>query len=344
MDTGSSILVTGGAGFIGANLVDRALQTGQRVTILDDLSRQGAEENLRWLRERHGEAFRLMVRSVTDAEACERAIDDSDLVFHLAGQVAVTSSILNPRQDFEVNALGTLNVLEAIRKSSHQPAMIYSSTNKVYGALEGLATNELESRYILRDFPNGINEDHPADFHSPYGCSKGAADQYVHDYARIYGMRTIVFRQSCVYGPRQMGVEDQGWVAWFLIAAATGKPITIYGNGKQVRDLLFIEDLLNGYDAALRNIDQSAGEIYNLGGGASNAISVWCEFMPILEQALDRVIPEPSFAPARAGDQAIFVADTSKFQHHTGWSPATSVSDGIALLAEWVAENRQLFD
>lgn len=344
MDGSQSLLVTGGAGFIGANLVDRALRAGNRVTILDDLSRRGGEENIRWLREQHGESFRLVVRSVTDVEACERAIDDAEVVYHLAGQVAVTSSVDDPRHDFEVNALGSFNILEAARKSSHQPIVLYSSTNKVYGDLEHLPTVELETRYAFRDLPEGISEQEPADFHSPYGCSKGAADQYVRDYSRIYGLPTVVFRQSCIYGPRQMGVEDQGWVAWFMIAAATDRPITIYGDGKQVRDLLYIDDLLDAFDAAVSKIDLARGQVYNMGGGAENSISIWCEFKPLLEKALNRQLPDPEFAPARPGDQPIFIADTRKCQRDLGWSPQVSVSDGLKRLADWVLDNPSLFE
>src|SRR5680860_474073 len=344
VESSKSLLVTGGAGFIGANLVDRALQTGCRVTILDDLSRRGGEENIRWLRERHGESFRLMVRSVTDIEACERAIDDAEVVYHLAGQVAVTSSVDDPRHDFEVNALGTFNVLEAARKSSHQPIVIYSSTNKVYGGLEQVPTVELETRYAFRDLPEGISEQVLTDFHSPYGCSKGAADQYVRDYARIYDLPTVVFRQSCIYGPRQMGVEDQGWVAWLVIAAATDRPITIYGNGKQVRDLLYIDDLLDAFNAAVSNIETAKGRVYNIGGGAENSISIWREFKPLLEEALNRQLPDPDFAPARPGDQPVFIADTRKCQRDLGWSPQVSVPGGLKRLADWVIDNPSLFE
>jgi CDP-paratose 2-epimerase len=339
----ASLLVTGGAGFIGANLVDRALATGQRVTILDDLSRRGAEENIRWLRERHGESFRLIVKSVTDPEACQRAVDDAEIIYHLAGQVAVTSSVADPRHDFDVNALGTFNLLEAARNAGHHPIFVYASTNKVYGGLESTPVTEEATRYALAELPNGIPETYPTDFHSPYGCSKGAADQYVRDYARIYGLPTVVFRQSCIYGPRQMGVEDQGWVAWFIIAIITGRPVTIFGDGKQVRDLLYIDDLLDAFDAAINHIDVARGEIYNIGGGPANAISIWWDFKPLIEAAIGREIPDPTFAPSRPGDQPIYVSDTSKAAYDLNWSPRVSVRDGIARLAEWVAEHQRLF-
>ncbi len=344
MESSQSLLVTGGAGFIGANLADRALSSGRRVTILDDLSRSGAEENIRWLRERHGDSFRLIVRSVVDEDACERAVDDAEVVYHLAAQVAVTSSIADPRHDFDVNVRGTFNLLEAIRLSSHQPPMVYASTNKVYGELAHRDTVEEETRYRFADLPRGVSEHEPLDFHSPYGCSKGAADQYVRDYARMFGLRTVVFRQSCVYGPRQMGVEDQGWVAWFAIAAMTNQPITIYGDGKQVRDLLHIDDLLDAYDLAIDQIEITRGRVYNLGGGADNAVSIWWEFGPILEEAIGREIPAPAFAPVRPGDQPVFIADFARFQDDTGWAPRVSVPEGVRNLTEWIGANRSLFE
>ena len=344
MDSSKSLLVTGGAGFIGVNLADRALSAGGRVTILDDLSRAGADVNIRWLREKHGDAFRLVERSVTETDACELAVEGADVVYHLAAQVAVTTSVADPRHDFEVNTLGTFNILEAIRRSSHRPVLVYASTNKVYGELAHLPTEELETRHAFRDLPLGISELEPLDFHSPYGCSKGAADQYVHDYARIYDLQTVVFRQSCIYGPRQMGVEDQGWVAWFAIAAMTGQPITIYGDGKQVRDLLYIDDLIDGYELAVDRIEVTSGQVYNLGGGAENALSIWWEFGPLLEDALGRELPSPSFSPVRPGDQPVFIADTSKFQDDTGWKPVTSLETGVANLVAWIDANRALFE
>jgi CDP-paratose 2-epimerase len=339
-----SILITGGAGFIGANLADRALRAGQRVTILDDLSRRGADENLRWLRGKHDDALAVVTASVVDPAACLRTVAEAEVVYHLAAQTAVTTSLTEPRHDFAVNALGTFNVLEAARQVGHKPIVVYASTNKVYGGMEDLATVELPTRHVFRDLPGGVDESRPLDFHSPYGCSKGAADQYVRDYARIYGLPTVVFRQSCVYGPRQMGVEDQGWVAWFAIALATGKPITIYGDGKQVRDLLYVDDLLDAYELAVARIGTAGGEVYNMGGGAENAISVWWEFKPLIEAALDRRIPDPPFAPTRPGDQPVFIADTAKAQRELGWSPKVSVAEGIERLTAWILANRALFE
>jgi CDP-paratose 2-epimerase len=339
-----SILITGGAGFIGANLTDRLLGSGHQVTILDDFSRPGTDRNLEWLQQNHGDALVVMRGSITDAVTCERAVGKSDIVYHLAGQTAVTTSVTDPRRDFEINAHGTLNILEAARAAGHEPIVLYTSTNKVYGGMEDVPVVEQETRYAYRDLPEGADEHQPLDFHSPYGCSKGAADQYVRDYARIYGLPTVVFRQSCIYGPRQMGVEDQGWVAWFIIALVTGKPITIYGDGKQVRDLLYIDDLLDAYEVAVEKIDVTRGQVYNIGGGARNAMSIWWEFKPLLEYALGREIPDPPFAPTRPGDQPIFVADTAKAERDFGWAPRVSIPDGVHRLADWVVANRELFD
>ncbi len=337
-------LITGGAGFIGANYVHRLLGRGERVTIYDNLSRRGATANLAWLRETFGDnAFTLIHGDVRDAALLTAAVRNVDVIVHLASQVAVTSSVLHPREDFEINVTGTFNVLEAARLVGHHPAVIFASTNKVYGGMESLIVEERETRYAYRDYPHGIPETYPLDFHSPYGNSKGAGDQYVRDYARIYGLPTVVFRQSCIYGPRQFGVEDQGWVAWFIIAALLERPITIYGDGKQVRDLLYIEDLLNAYDAAIATIDRVAGQIYNVGGGAANQLSVWREFCPLLERLTGREIPV-SWRDWRPGDQRIFVADIRKAAAQLAWHPKVSVEEGITRLFEWVQSNRSLFN
>ncbi len=340
------IVITGGAGFIGANLTDRLVRAGHHVTILDNLSRAGTDKNVAWLRGLHGETFALVVGDVRDPAVCERAIQDAhaEVVYHLAGQTAVTTSVTDPRRDFEINALGTFNVLEAARRSSRNPIVVYASTNKVYGGMEDLAVVEEATRYVCRDVPAGVAESRPLDFHSPYGCSKGAADQYVRDYARIYGLPTIVFRQSCIYGPRQMGVEDQGWLAWFVIALVTGRPITIYGDGKQVRDLLYVDDLIDAFALAVDRIATTRGQVYNMGGGAANAISVWWEFKPLVEEALARSLPDPVFAPARPGDQPFFVADTAKAERDFAWTPRVSAREGIERLAAWVIEHRSLFE
>jgi CDP-paratose 2-epimerase len=339
-----SILITGGAGFIGCNLADACIREGRQVTLLDNLSRRGSSANLQWLRDLHGpKAFDFIQADVRDPDAMARAAVGRSAVYHLAAQTAVTTSVTDPRPDFEINALGTFNVLEAVRASAPDAVLIYSSTNKVYGGMEDAPAAEQATRYILPDYPNGVGEDRPLDFHSPYGCSKGAADQYVRDYARIYGLRTVVFRQSCIYGQRQMGVEDQGWVAWFVIAAVTGKNITIYGNGKQVRDLLHVDDLVRAFRMATAKIDITRGQVYNLGGGPQNTLSIWAEFGPLLKELVGREVTPASFADWRPGDQPVFVADVSKAGREWGWQPQVSVREGISRLVEWVKQNRELF-
>jgi CDP-paratose 2-epimerase len=336
-------LITGGVGFIGCNYVHRLLGRGEQVTVYDNLSRRGAEANVAWLREQHGEgAFRLAVGDVQDDAALSEAARGADVVVHLAGQTAVTTSVADPRSDFGDNALGTFNALEAARHAGTDPVFLYASTNKVYGGMEEVAAIEQETRYAYRDFPLGIPETQPLDFHSPYGCSKGAGDQYVRDYARIYGLPTVVLRQSCIYGPRQMGVEDQGWVAWFIIAAITGQPITVYGDGKQVRDVLFVDDLLDAYDAAIAHIDVAAGQVYNVGGGPPRTMSVWAEFGPIVERLMGRAVPV-SYADWRPGDQRVCVLDVRKAGRELGWRPRVGVEEGIRRLYEWVVANRHLF-
>ncbi|MBN1373173.1 MAG: GDP-mannose 4,6-dehydratase [Anaerolineaceae bacterium] len=337
-------LVTGGAGFIGSNYVHRLLSRGETVTVFDNLSRGGSRKNLAWLRETFGEgAFRLVEGDIRDANAIQQAAADADVVVHLAGQVAVTTSVINPREDFEINAQGTFNVLEAARLSGRNPAFIYASTNKVYGGMEDVRVVEERTRYAYADYPYGIPETHPLDFHSPYGCSKGCGDQYVRDYARIYDLPTVVFRQSCIYGPRQFGVEDQGWVAWFVIATLTGKPITVYGDGKQVRDVLYVEDLLNAYDAAVAQIDHAAGTVYNVGGGAENILAIWTEFGPLLEKLAGKTLPTAQ-GDWRPGDQRVFVADVRKAEAELGWRPKVGVEEGIRRLYQWVQENPGLFE
>ena len=331
-------LVTGGAGFIGSNYVWRRLQRGDRATVYDNLSRPGAVANLAWLRSEFGaDAFTFIHGDVRDAPLLTATARDADLILHLASQVAVTTSVAQPRADFESNALGTFNVLEAARLSGRAPIVLYASTNKVYGGMEQLVVEEGATRYRYRDYPYGISETQPLDFHSPYGCSKGAGDQYVRDYARIYELPTVVFRQSCIYGPRQFGVEDQGWIAWFIIAALLGKPITICGDGKQVRDVLYITDLLDAYDAAVARIDQVAGEIFNIGGGPEQVLAIWSEFGPLLAELLGREIPvaRDSWRP---GDQRIYVSDIRKAQRVLGWEPQVSVRAGVARLYEWVVK------
>ncbi len=336
-------LITGGAGFIGSNYVHRLLQRGEKVTLYDNLIRAGASKNLAWLEESLGQnGSRLIVGDVADAALLTDAAKDADIIVHLAGQVAVTTSVIHPREDFEANALGTFNTLEAARASGRDPVFVYASTNKVYGGMEDVALAEDPTRWRYADLEHGCPETQPLDFHSPYGCSKGAGDQYVRDYARIYGMRTVVMRQSCIYGPRQFGIEDQGWVAWFVIAAVLGRPITIYGDGKQVRDVLHVDDLLDAYDAAIEKIDGVVGRVYNIGGGPENVMSVWAEFGPILEKLLDRKV-EVARGDWRPGDQKVFYADIRKAERELGWKPKIGVEQGVERLFEWVKENQNLF-
>ncbi len=336
--------ITGGAGFIGSNYVNHLLARGERVSIFDNLSRAGAPLNLNWLRSTHGEdAFQLIVGDLQDAALLRVSAQDADIIVHLAGQVAVTSSVHNPRTDFEANALGTFNVLEAARLSGRQPIVLYASTNKVYGGMEDVRLAEHETCYTYEDFPRGISELQPLDFHSPYGCSKGTGDQYVHDYHRIYNLPTIVLRQSCIYGPRQFGIEDQGWMAWFVIAAVLEKAITIYGDGKQVRDVLHVDDLINVYDLAIERIDVAAGQIYNIGGGPEKTMSIWREFSPILEKLIGREIPVSWEIDWRPGDQRIYVSNIDKARQELGWQPEIDVESGVQRLFDWVNTNKHLF-
>jgi CDP-paratose 2-epimerase len=335
-------LITGGAGFIGSNLTLRLVREGHEVVVYDNLSRQGSEKNVAWLRQELGQDWTLLQADIRDFETLRRAAADADAIYHLASQVAVTTSVEDPRHDFEVNALGTFNVLEAARLSGRLPIVLYASTNKVYGGMEEAVVVEGEAGYSYRDYPHGVAERYPLDFHSPYGCSKGTGDQYVRDYARIYGLSTVVFRQSCIYGMRQFGVEDQGWIAWFTIAAVTGRPITIYGDGKQVRDVLWVDDLLSLYQAAVDQIDVAAGQVYNVGGGPENVLAVWTELGPMLGALLGRKI-EVSYADWRPGDQRIFVADIRKAEQELGWRPRVGKAEGVRRLVEWVVANRSLF-
>jgi len=332
------ILITGGAVFIGSNLAHYLLNKGHEVIIFDNLSRSGCELNLAWLREKHGsESFQMIIANLTDFDALIKASEGVHRIYHLAGQVAVTTSIQNPRQDFLENALGTFNALEAARLVGDDPIFIYSSTNKVYGKLQGINVIEKATRYQYENLPLGVSETQPIDFHSPYGCSKGAGDQYTRDYARIYGLRTIVARQSCIYGYRQFGVEDQGWLAWFIIAALKRNPITIYGNGKQVRDVLYITDLIDFYEAAVNNIEVASGQIYNVGGGIENTISIWAEFSKLLEELVGHSI-QVDLADWRSGDQLVFISDIRKAERDLGWRPKIILRDGIDRLYKWIKE------
>ncbi len=335
--------ITGGAGFIGSNYAGRLIQRGERVTIFDNLSRAGAPRNVDWLKSQFGETgFNLIVGDLRNADLLAESAKDADIIVHLAGQVAVTTSVTNPRDDFEANALGTFNALEAARLSKKNPIFIYSSTNKVYGGMDVVKLVEESTRWLYKDLAHGCSESQPLDFHSPYGVSKGSGDQYVRDYARIYGLRSVVFRQSCIYGPRQFGIEDQGWLAWMMIAAVTGRKITIYGDGKQVRDVLHVHDLLDAYDAAIEKIDTAKGQIYNVGGGRRNVMAIWAEFGPILEKLLGKKI-EVAREDWRPGDQKVFYADLRKAKHELGWEPKIDLEEGMELMFEWVQANKDLF-
>src|SRR5438067_2107736 len=333
------VLITGGCGFIGTNLAHRLLTGGERVCVFDNLARDGVSRNLEWLRETHGGALKVIIGDTRDAVAVDAAMLGATRVFHFAAQVAVTSSLDDPAYDFDVNARGTLNVLEAARRSPLQPPLIFTSTNKVYGGLDDVALDEGDVRYSPCSsalLENGVSERRPLDFHSPYGCSKGAADQYVRDYARSYGLKTIVFRMSCIYGPHQFGNEDQGWVAHFLIRALNRQPITIYGDGKQVRDILYVDDLVEAFLRASRNLEKCSGRAFNIGGGAANAISLQ-ELLGWIT-LLDGRKPRIDWGEWRTGDQKYYVSDTRSFRRATGWAPSVSARDGVRLLRQWLIE------
>jgi CDP-paratose 2-epimerase len=338
-----TVLVTGGAGFVGSNLVNSLLREGHHVTVLDSLARRGSEQNLAWLRSQNFDGtFRFVRGDVRNPDDAHAATKDADVIYHLAGQVAVTTSVADPRIDFEVNALGTLNVLEAARLSGRRPIFIFTSTNKVYGGMEDVAVTEGAQSYVYRDFPHGISESQPLDFHSPYGCSKGAGDQYVRDYGRIYGLPTVVFRMSCIYGPRQFGNEDQGWLAHFMIASVRDEPITIYGNGKQVRDVLFVDDLVRAFRLAKEKIEITAGQIYNVGGGPQNVLAVWSEFGELLAHLKGQRV-SVGYSDWRPGDQPCYVSDIRKAHAHMGWKPEVDKVTGIQRLWDWVCSNGNLF-
>jgi CDP-paratose 2-epimerase len=333
-------LITGGAGFIGANLAHRLLERGERVILLDNLSRPSVERNVSWLRDRYGTKVDLVIADVRDSEAVRSAARGVDHVFHFAAQVAVTTSLTSPVDDFAVNARGTLNVLEAIRTQAHPPSLLFTSTNKVYGALEDVGVATHRDRYEAESSSVrgvGVSEQRPLDFHSPYGCSKGTADQYVLDYARSFGLRTAVFRMSCIYGPRQFGTEDQGWVAHFILRALQGEAITIYGDGRQVRDLLFVGDLVDAFERARANMDVIAGHAFNIGGGPTNTVSL-LELLTMIEVLHGRR-PRTTFAPSRTGDQRYYVSDVRKFAATTGWRPRVVVREGVRRLDAWLRES-----
>jgi len=338
-----NVLITGGAGFIGSNTAAHYLRRGDRVTIYDNFKRYGTESNGAWLEQEFGDKLTVIRGDIRELSSeFTKAVEKADVLFHLAAQVAVTTSVTDPVEDFAINAQGTFNVLEAVRTSSSKPILLYASTNKVYGKMADVGVVDRGTRYEYDGLPEGAGEDRPLDFYSPYGCSKGAGDQYVVDYARIYGLRTVAFRQSCIYGPRQFGLEDQGWVAWFAIRALLGKKVTIYGDGKQVRDVLHVEDLIAAYDAAINNIDRTAGRAYNIGGGPSFTLSLLAT-IDLLEERFGRRL-EYTFADWRPGDQRVFVADIRRARDEFGWAPSISPEMGVAKLVSWLADNRPLFE
>ncbi len=334
-------LITGGAGFVGTNTADRLLREGRRVRVLDDLSRPGVERNLRWLEDTHGDRLEVEVADLRDGGALERAVRGAAEIFHFAAQVAVTTSLDAPLADAGVNLNGTLALLEAARRHAPAAPLLFTSTNKVYGALGDVRLVEGERRYAPADDAlraHGVGEDRPLAFCTPYGCSKGAADQYVLDYAHSYGMPTAVFRMSCIYGPHQFGNEDQGWVAHFLIRAVDGEPITVYGDGKQVRDILFVEDLVDALLAARDRIDDVRGQAFNIGGGPANAVSL-IDVMDMIAD-LRGEAPEVASGDWRAGDQRYYVSDTRRFTAATGWAPTVPPVVGLQRLHAWLEHER----
>lgn len=335
-------LVTGGAGFIGSNLIEKLLYEKWEVILYDNLSRGGTEKNLEWLKKsKNNNKLKIVIEDVRSEGEVEKYVGKVDVVFHLAAQVAVTSSVENPKEDFEINAGGTINVLEAARKTKQKPIVIYSSTNKVYGSFPNSKYKEEATRYLNLTYPKGINEEASLDFHSPYACSKGIADQYTRDYYRVYGLPTITFRQSCIYGPRQFGFEDQGWMAHFVISALKGHPINIFGNGKQVRDVLYVDDLILVFLKAVDVINKAKGEIYNIGGGIKNSLSL-LEFLKILETRLGKKI-NLKFVEERAGDQKVFISDNSKLERTLNWMPRVGKEAGVERLINWISDNMDIF-
>jgi CDP-paratose 2-epimerase len=336
------VLITGGAGFIGTNLADRLLSEGRPVLVYDNLSRPGADRNLAWLREKHGKGLHVEIADVRDPQSLRSAVRSAEQVFHFAAQVAVTSSLTDPRHDFDVNVGGTLNLLEAIRSMDNPPPLLFTSTNKVYGGLPDLALQHNGKRYQPLDaaLRTGISEQRPLDFHSPYGCSKGAADQYVLDYARTFNLPAVVFRMSCIYGLHQNGTEDQGWVAHFVIRTLEQKALTLYGDGMQVRDLLFIDDLIDAFELAQSNIHTLSGQAFNIGGGLGNTISL-LDLLDLLE-SLNGEKPVLRMKEWRPGDQRYYVSDTRKFKVATGWAPKVNVGLGVQRLHRWFLETRGL--
>jgi CDP-paratose 2-epimerase len=335
-----SALIFGGAGFVGSNWASHLLKTTDaRVHIFDNLSRRGVEQNLEWLRREcdDPERLKITVGDIRDAALVKRAVQNATEIYQFAAQVAVTTSVANPREDFEINALGTLNVLEAAQQSGRQPFILFTSTNKVYGTLSSKQLVVTGQRYCALD-EKGVNESQPLDLYSPYGCSKGTADQYVHDYSRMFALPTVVFRMSCIAGPQQFGNEDQGWVAHFLYSALEGRPLTIYGDGRQVRDVLSVKDLVVAFEKVRAQIDKTAGQIYNVGGGIKNSVSL-LEVIDLIEQVTGEKLRYSVQRP-RPGDQLYYVTDYDKLTKHTGWKPEISVREDIKMIWQWWKEQR----
>lgn len=338
------MLITGGCGFIGTNAAEYFLNSGWEVDVVDNLSRRGSEANNEFLKTLPV-ASQLSITKldiVEEAAALAKKISEGgyEAVLHAAAQVAVTSSVADPIHDFRQNALGTLQVLEAVRKSGAKPIFIFTSTNKVYGGMEEVGVVDKGKRYAFQSLPEGVPEHLLLDFHSPYGCSKGAADQYVRDYARIYGLQTTVFRQSCIYGPHQFGMVDQGWVAYLTMQALFDKPITIYGDGKQVRDVLHINDLNRAFEAAIIKREASSGQIFNMGGGSGNTLSL-LEFLEFLRHRLDKEL-NIGFADWRPGDQKVYVSDVVKAKERLGWEPTIDFKEGFEKMLAWMEQNKEL--
>lgn len=335
------ILITGGAGFIGSNLADRLASEGHRVRIYDALARPGVQANLEWLTSRHDDRVEPVIADIRDADSLTSAVREVGAVFHFAAQVAVTDSMQMPRHDLETNILGTFNLLDALRLRREAVPVLFASTNKVYGDLTSFGSRLATNGYRPADIRlanRGVNESQPLDFHTPYGCSKGAADQYVLDYARSFKLPAVVLRMSCVYGERQMGTEDQGWVAHFLIRALRGQPITIFGDGHQVRDILAVQDAVAAYLAAWRRIDRVAGRAFNLGGGPANAVSL-LRLVEYIRQITGRPVPL-EFGEWRSGDQRWYVTDTRLAENELGLPPRLGWKEGIRHLSDWLVRER----
>jgi CDP-paratose 2-epimerase len=338
-DDNRPVLITGGCGFIGCNLADRLASARDEVIALDNLARAGARENAQWLKGRHGQRIKIVQADVREPISVIEAVCGARAVLHLAAQVAVTDSLSDPVDDFEINARGTLNVLEAVRRHNPSAPVLFASTNKVYGRMIGSADivrDGLRSKPASATWAEGVAEDAPLDFYSPYGCSKGTADQYVRDYARVFGLRTVVLRMSCIYGPRQFGTEDQGWIAHFLLSALLDRPLTIYGDGYQVRDALHVSDAVDAWLGALDRIGQVQGRVFNLGGGPQNSVSL-LELIDLIAR-LTRKQAAYSFADLRPGDQPWYVSDTRALSSTLGWQPRISLGEGIGSLQQWLVE------